>query len=209
MARNRHHYRWVVIGIAFELGLAGLAWLLGWPFQILPLAHFSWDWPDIIWGIAASLPLFLVFLLLLRQTAGPLAQTKLVLEETVRPIFAHCTLPELAAISLSAGIGEEMLFRGVIQELFSRPWVGVLVASAIFGMFHPLSATYVLIAALFGVYLGVCLIASGNLLLVVVAHGLYDFLALAYLVRFHVPRPAAQVNEEALPDDDLQASGEC
>jgi hypothetical protein len=46
-----------------------------------------------------------------------------------------------------------------------------------------LSATYAILAALIGLYLGLLLIWTGNLLAPAVAHGLYDFIALLYLVR--------------------------
>jgi membrane protease YdiL (CAAX protease family) len=46
-----------------------------------------------------------------------------------------------------------------------------------------LSATYAILAALIGLYLGLLLIWTGSLLAPAVAHGLYDFIALLYLVR--------------------------
>src|SRR5207302_1348917 len=100
--------------------------------------------------------------------------------------FASCTLLELLLLSLVAGIGEEMLFRGILQETVSRHfgvWPGVILASTLFGLLHPISPAYVVLAGLMGVYLGGLWFASGNLLTVILAHALYDFIALVYVVR--------------------------
>jgi membrane protease YdiL (CAAX protease family) len=42
---------------------------------------------------------------------------------------------------------------------------------------------YVVLAAVAGLYFGVLYLLSENLLVVAIPHGLYDFVALAYLVR--------------------------
>ena len=178
-----------------ELGLAGVAWVLGWFLEVAPLVYFSWDAIDALLGVAACIPLLAVFLFLMCCPIGTLSSFKRALEKIIRPIFGGCTLVELAAVSLAAGVGEEILFRGVLQPAFSRwlgPWIGLAVASLLFGALHPSSWSYVLIATIFGLYLGACWMASGNLLVPVIAHGLYDFLALAYLLR--VQATASAVN---------------
>ena len=97
---------------------------------------------------------------------------------------------ELAVIAALAGIGEEMLFRGVIQAVVAQQiggprgmWWGLLVAAALFGLLHPVTPTYAVLAALIGLYLGWLWLAWGNLLLPIITHGSYDFLALWYLLR--------------------------
>jgi membrane protease YdiL (CAAX protease family) len=89
-----------------------------------------------------------------------------------------------------AGLGEELLFRGLVQaglaRLISGPagiWIALLAASLLFGVFHWLSTTYALLAAAAGLYFGWLLIATGSLWPPVVAHALYDFAALWYLLR--------------------------
>jgi membrane protease YdiL (CAAX protease family) len=59
----------------------------------------------------------------------------------------------------------------------------VLVASAAFGLAHFLTATYAALAAVAGLYLGTLFLLQGNLVVPIVAHALYDFVALLYLVR--------------------------
>jgi len=58
-----------------------------------------------------------------------------------------------------------------------------LIASVLFGLFHPITPTYAALAAAIGLYLGWLWLACGNLLTPIVTHALYDFLALAYLVK--------------------------
>ena len=121
-----------------------------------------------------------------RWPVGPLAHIKRFLDEVARPLFAQSSLLELVLICALAGWGEEMLFRGVLQEAFSRwfgPWIGVAVASLLFGFAHPITLLYTLWASLIGLYLGWLSMATGNLLVVIVAHALYDLVAISFLVR--------------------------
>ena len=87
---------------------------------------------------------------------------------------------ELALICVAAGVGEEMLCRGVIGTLshWLGPGAGLIVAGAVFGLLHPITPAYAILAGLIGVYLGGIWMVQGNLLSVMVAHALYDFLAL-------------------------------
>jgi membrane protease YdiL (CAAX protease family) len=84
-----------------------------------------------------------------------------------------------------------MLFRGVLQGFAARwlgPAAGLVICSALFGLAHPITWTYGLVSAGFGLYLGVVWLASDNLLVVVIAHALYDFLVLVYLLRIQRAR---------------------
>ena len=59
----------------------------------------------------------------------------------------------------------------------------VACTAVLFGLVHPLTPAYLVLAALAGAYLGWTYVASGNLLVPVLAHALSDFAALAWLVR--------------------------
>ena len=52
--------------------------------------------------------------------------------------------------------------------------LALLLSSAVFGFFHPITKMYILLAGLMGVYFGVLLMWSGNLLVPIVAHAAYD-----------------------------------
>lgn len=176
----------IIFAVFFEAGLAPFSLLLGWVLGHQPLQGFVWSGKDAMLGAAAALPLIILFLAMLRWPLGPLARLKDFCEEEVVPLFKESYWSELALISLSAGVGEEMLFRGVLQASFVD-WFGTLwglsLASIVFGVLHPISISYIVIAGILGFYLGAIWIYNGNLLTVMVTHALYDFIALGYLIR--------------------------
>jgi uncharacterized protein len=183
----------IIFAVFFEGGLAPLSLILGWFFGHPPLDRFVWSMQDAVWGVAATIPLILMFLAILRWPIGPLARVKKFCDLEVVPLLDESTWSELALIAVSAGVGEEMLFRGVIQASL-RSWLGVPwglgLASLLFGLLHPISVPYMVIAAFLGFYLGTVWILGGNLLTVMITHGLYDFAALAYLIHIR-PRDGA------------------
>jgi membrane protease YdiL (CAAX protease family) len=88
-------------------------------------------------------------------------------------------------ISLAAGVGEELLFRGLLQAAIAdwlHPWAGLGIASLVFGLAHSITRTYAVLATLLGAYLGGLWLACDNLLAPMITHALYDFLALLYLI---------------------------
>jgi membrane protease YdiL (CAAX protease family) len=115
------------------------------------------------------------------------------LKVDVRGLLKHylggATHSQLLFIAILAGVGEELLFRGLIQAgLFywlPTDWklIGsLLIASLIFGACHYLSHTYFLLATAAGLYFGLLMVVSGSLLPPIIAHALYDYVALAYLM---------------------------
>jgi membrane protease YdiL (CAAX protease family) len=176
----------VTLAIAVEGGLIVLAVLLGWLLDKRPLDQFRWSFLDALYGLAATVPMLLLFFLMLRWPIGPLRRIKAFSEEVIRPLLAPCTVIDLLGISTLAGLGEEMLFRGVLQGFFAvrlGAWPAVALASLLFGLMHAITATYVVLATLLGVYLGwVYIVCEHNLLVVAVPHALYDFVALLYLL---------------------------
>jgi uncharacterized protein len=106
----------------------------------------------------------------------------------LRPIFGSWSVLQLAVISIIAGFSEEAFFRGAIQgSLAARVGVPValLLASLLFAALHLITWTYAMIVAFIGAYLGLLLIWTGNLLTPIVAHAVYDFVALVYFLRLY------------------------
>ena len=68
------------------------------------------------------------------------------------------------------------------------PWAGLAGASLLFGLAHFLTVSYAMLASLVGLYLGVLLLLSGNLLVPIVVHALYDLIALIVLIRLEPNR---------------------
>lgn len=88
-------------------------------------------------------------------------------------------------ISLFAGIGEELFFRGVLQRLFIKafknPWAGILITAFLFSAMHIQFFGFVP-RFLLGILLGAVYWYSGSLLTAIAAHFFYDafFIILAY-----------------------------
>ena len=195
----------IILTVFFEFGLAPISLFLGWLLGHPPLETFQWSPEAAVWGAAATVPLILMFLGMLRWPFGPLARVKKFCDDEVVPLLEKSTWSDIALISLSVGVCEEMLFRGVIQasliallqswfgDWWGVPW-GLGMASVIFGLVHPISLTYMVIVAILGLYLGVVWIVGGNLLTVMITHALYDFAALAYLLRIRPPGGAESIS---------------
>jgi membrane protease YdiL (CAAX protease family) len=174
------------LALLFEGGLILLAVALGWWLNVPPFERLQLEWRALAWGCLATGPP-LLFLLWARRTRwGPIAQLVQVVERKIAPLFAGSTPGELLIVALLAGIGEEAFFRGVLQPWldtrFSAP-VALTITSALFGAAHWLTSTYALLATLVGLYLGWLVLVSGNLLVPIVTHALYDLVALCILVR--------------------------
>jgi uncharacterized protein len=178
--------RFVVQALAFEAALALVACGLGWLLPVPPWRQIQWDLAGLGWGIAACIPLLAGMFVLRGLRTGPLGRLNQVVDRFVVPLFARCTLLDFALISIVGGLGEELLFRGLLQAALSN-WLGaaagIVIASLLFGLAHIITPTYAMLAALIGAYLGWVWIAAENLLAPIVAHALYDFAALIYLTR--------------------------
>lgn len=186
----------VRIAVIVEGGLAVLAVALGWLLGCPPVDEIHWTAAGLATGAAASVPLLGLLWVCVRAPFRPFTNLMRVVDEMLVPMFRHCGAIELAVISLLAGVGEEMLFRGVIQEVVAdwvggQPgvWIGLAVAALLFAVAHLITPTYALLAGLMGLYLGGLWIYTDNLLVPITTHATYDFLALVYLAKFRDPLP--------------------
>jgi membrane protease YdiL (CAAX protease family) len=85
-----------------------------------------------------------------------------------------------------AGLGEEALFRGVIQGglvAYIGVPMAIVVSSVLFGLAHYISKTYVVFAMTLGALFGLLYAWSGNIAVPMIAHVAYDFVALWYIYR--------------------------
>ncbi len=183
--------------VFFEGGLLVLAWGLG---RLLgaPVGEQTTFTPSaFVLGVVATVPLVAGLYWTLHTPWEVLARLRGAIEDTVVPLFAGCPVWGIALISILAGVGEEALFRGVLQTYLAGH-VGVvpalLVTSSLFGLLHPVTAAYAVMAGLIGLYLGVLAIWHDNLLVPMVVHALYDFVALTYLVHHHRLQPDSVVD---------------
>ena len=124
----------------------------------------------------------------LRWPVGPLRRIKAFLDRELAPALEGCDWPDLALISVAAGVGEEMLFRGVIQGALvparSAPGRGGRGGrrrcSACSTRSRPPTSSSPASSARTSALVW---LVTGNLLAAMVAHAVYDFVALVVLLR--------------------------
>ena len=152
--------------------------------------NISFNSDAVIAGILYALPLFaLAYALDLIEERFPALQD--VTKATQRSVIALLggTLKPLlallisTALSLAAGFGEEMLFRGVLQYELAQSFdsaIAIGLSSLVFGLLHAVTPLYALLATLASVYFGYLYQAFGNLAVPIVCHALYDVGALLW-----------------------------
>jgi len=97
----------------------------------------------------------------------------------LKPMFERLSLAHIVVISVAAGCGEEILFRGVLM-----PEVGLVTSSLVFGLLHTGgqgTLAFGLWVAVMGGALGWLTTWAGGLLAPTVAHVVYDALAMSYI----------------------------
>lgn len=175
-------------GLALEAVLVATALLVAWLTGFFDLARplnqwFSGNWVgEIAIGSLLSIPLLLIVLLLLPQWK-PLKPFFDLVDDKIAPLFLPLNRWQVGLISLSAGVGEELLFRWCLQgglaENFGLP-VALIGASLVFGLMHFLNFTYFALISVLGVILGLIYWYFGPLA-AIACHAMYDFLAILYL----------------------------
>ncbi|MCZ6918106.1 MAG: CPBP family intramembrane metalloprotease [Gemmatimonadetes bacterium] len=174
------------LAIIIEGGLVVIAVLLS---LLLGLPLLDQVWPTVsavFWGVLLTVPLLAGLWASKRSRWRVLANLFDEIEQTVVPLFADTSVAGLALISLLAGAGEEALFRGVVQSVLTGPLgtaLALVVTSTAFGLLHYVTRTYAIMAGVIGLYLGVLALAFNSLLVPMIVHALYDFVALAYLTK--------------------------
>jgi uncharacterized protein len=188
--------------VGFELGLGLLAILISWLFQHWPFVGMRWSaetlgeqFGAIAIGILAAIPIAVLVYIAFRFPVEPIRSVRELSERLIIPIFKGFSVTEIAAVSLAAAVGEELLFRGSIQAAINDHFAGGLgpvialgVASIAFGLCHWLNPTYAALATCMGVYFGLLLHWTGSLWTPIFAHATYDFVALLYLLSSHGDR---------------------
>lgn len=151
---------------------------------------FALDSHAIVTGILGTLPLGLLAVVLdklepyveaLQDVTKATQRSVLaILGGKFKPVTALGTSIMLGAV---AGIGEEMLFRGVMQGELSLRFgdnVALIFTSIVFGLGHAVTPIYALLASLASIFFGSLYISSHNLAVPIVCHGLYDVGALMW-----------------------------
>jgi membrane protease YdiL (CAAX protease family) len=131
---------------------------------------------------------------LLAEVLPSFKELKLLYQRTLIPQLKVIPLFGLALMATGAGIGEEALFRGVLQN-----WVieqvahsysadisvvsGVFVSSFAFGLAHAITASYFIFAFAAGIVFGIEYLNCG-LPAAIFTHGLYDLIAFIVVIQY-------------------------
>ena len=98
-----------------ECVLLGLAFLIGWWTGVPPFGRFELDFRAVLLGGAATLPMLAALRWCLATTWAPMRRLIALVVEHLSAYLAGASAGGILLLSVMAGIGEEALFRGVIQ----------------------------------------------------------------------------------------------
>ena len=172
------------------LAWAGARWL-----GISPLDQLHATPSALGVGIVAAVPLLLGLRWTLTTGSNSVRRLVALVVEQLGPLLAPRSPLELVLLAALAGFAEETLFRGVLQAGLARAmpesWA-LVVASAGFGLAHFITPAYAVLAGLAGLYLGGLFLFQGSLTAPIVAHAVYDVVALNYVVRLYRQQNSAQ-----------------
>ncbi|NOT11658.1 MAG: CPBP family intramembrane metalloprotease [Methylococcaceae bacterium] len=173
----------------FEASLILVAIFLGWISGINPFENLHFSEIAIAYGLIGTAPLFAMFLVLEHIHLNSVVRIRQLLLDTLGPGLHRYHWTDLLILAAVAGVSEEVVFRGVIQPWMELSWGGTTAAligsNLIFGLAHALTPLYAVLAGLVGIYLGLSMdyVGDRNLIIPVVIHGLYDYLAFILLMR--------------------------
>ncbi len=115
----------------------------------------------------------------LHAPTGVFTRVRSAVDEVFVPTFAILSPRQIVIVSLAAGLGEEVFFRGWLQAV-----IGWAPAALAFGLAHVAGARMLAFgvwATGMGFVLGGLALLTGGLVAPVTAHACYDVLALHYL----------------------------
>jgi len=180
----------VAVAMVFEGGLGVIAIAVAWLLNFPLIDSIQLSVSAIVWGALAAIPAFAALILCVKCPLGPFVRLVQMVDEMLIPLFKSFSIADIAAVSILAGLGEELLFRGLCQGAVAKAvggesgnWIGLIVGGILFGLAHPITFTYIIFAAFMGFYMGGLWIASGNLLVPITTHAIYDFVAIVYLAK--------------------------
>lgn len=185
---DKHPENFFRTACLFEASLILLAMFLGWIAGINPFATIHFSETAVLVGMFGTMPLFILFQAMQYLHIEEIQKIRRMLMETLGPSLKNCNWADLMVLASIAGIAEEILFRGVLQPWLENHWglnIGLILSNLVFGAVHEVTPLYFFIATLVGIYLGLSLGYGGerNLLIPIIIHSLYDFLAFMVIIR--------------------------
>ena len=168
-------HRWQIALLA-----TGVGGLLSWHFSAF--AHLIGS----PWSLAAQIGIGLGAGILSLVFDGALHEIfKRTLGQTYLEVFTHhgrvvlgrMRWPEYITGGLMAALAEEPFFRGTLLVAIDQGALGVMITSLLFAACHWLRPKFLLFwfwAMLEGIWFGLLMVATGSLLIPMIAHGLHD-----------------------------------
>jgi uncharacterized protein len=146
-------------------------------------------------GALAGLGLLVLAIGFVNSPIGRNTQLRRDIDQLVE-LFDNTRPVDLILMSALAGIGEEALFRGLLlyhgAEWMNMP-LALAATSLLFGLMHAVSPAYIVFTTLLGLAMGGLYLWYGNLLVPIVAHGVYDLAALVHIKYRHRPAQSEQI----------------
>jgi membrane protease YdiL (CAAX protease family) len=174
-------HRIMFLALLTQGGLITLSWWSARALNLFP----QWGAPlrDGMIGLVVAVALAGTnYLLLTRAPANWIVTgVRTTYRETIVPLFGELPTFGVFVIGAAAGFGEEWLFRGILL-----PLTGLAVSSVLFGVAHVggfRMLPFGVWATGMGVVMGTLAIVTGGLIAPMVAHAVYDMLALEYIRR--------------------------
>lgn len=180
------------LAVAFYGVMVVLAWILGawWLGLDLLVWHEGW-WETTLWldaVLGAGLGLVTVVTSRVLEHTTEWAR---VLGEEFRKLLGDLTPFQVLVFAVTSGIGEEVFFRGFLQQalsdvVFTNEWIGLVVASLVFGLIHvgpdrEKFLPWTIMAVVLGFLFGLLYMYTGNIIGPVVAHFTINFFNLLHI----------------------------
>jgi membrane protease YdiL (CAAX protease family) len=192
-----YFFQWAIL---FEGGLSILALFIGFLFGLNLWSGLFFDVTTVFYIFGLTLPLIVCYFILLWLPFECLKKIDQLICELFQQYMIHFSVWQIAILSIAAGLGEELLFRSLLQSgiyaavtngttnpiglefLTDYRLMSVLfLVSILFGAAHAVTITYFFLAFIISIYLGVILILTGNIIIPISIHALYDFLVLMFI----------------------------
>ncbi|WP_309235793.1 MULTISPECIES: CPBP family intramembrane glutamic endopeptidase [Planktothrix] len=160
-------------GTAIVLLAIAKAWLHLSRVTLLPVTFSA---ISLGWGLGVGLIITIASFILYRIWPAYSRSANIYLKLVLSPLL----WPDLIWLGLLPGLSEELLFRGVMLSDLGLTPLALVVSSIAFGVLHFSGSQqwpYVIWAIIVGFLLGYSAIATGNLLVPIIAHVLTNFMS--------------------------------
>lgn len=190
---DEHEITQSFLGTAYRVqsGMILVALVIGGFFSRPPWELFEWTGTAFLVGFLGTIPLAGAMFALEYVPFEGFRRIRDMLVNRIAPLMAAATAKKLFVLAILVGIGEELIFRGLLQNwlmLQMNVHWAILISSVVFALCHFISPTYVVLVFGISLYLGYSAIwftatdNSLNLVPPILIHALYDFLAFLYLL---------------------------